>query len=139
MILLDTNVISELRKPRPHGGVLAWLRENPISTLCLSSISLYELQAGTERTRWQDPAKAAELTSWITELQETITVLPFGGKEARLTAFLMLHKLPDLFKDAMIAATAITNQVQLATRNERDFTHFNLSLINPFLFGKGQS
>ncbi len=121
-----------MRKPRPHGGLLAWLRQNPASTFCLASISLYELQAGTERTRYQDPAKALELHAWITDIQETTTVLPFGAAEARLTALLMQKRAPELLQDAMIAATAITNRLSIATRNTRDFTQFNVPLINPF-------
>ena len=61
MYLLDTNVVSELRRPRPHGAVLAWLREVPDSSLYISAVTIGELQAGVEMTREQDPAKAAEI------------------------------------------------------------------------------
>ncbi len=59
MYLLDTNVISELRKPRPHGAVLAWLQAADNANLQLASVSLGEIQAGIEITREQDAAKAS--------------------------------------------------------------------------------
>ena len=55
--LLDTNVVSELRKPRPHGGVVAWLQSLDESQLYLSAVTLGEIQAGVELTREQDPPK----------------------------------------------------------------------------------
>ena len=55
--LLDTNIVSELRKPRPHGGVLAWLNKQEEEQLFLSAVTIGELQAGIERTRHQDPAR----------------------------------------------------------------------------------
>jgi hypothetical protein len=63
MYLLDTNVISELRRPRPHGAVIAWLQGVADEDLHLSPITLGELQAGVELTREQDPNKAASATS----------------------------------------------------------------------------
>ena len=61
MYVLDTNIISELRRARPHGGVLAWLRSVDDRHLHLSAVSFGEIQAGIERTRDADPTKAAEL------------------------------------------------------------------------------
>lgn len=65
MYLLDTNVVSELRKTRPHGGLLAWLKDVPEDSVLISVVTLGELQAGVERTRRQDPAKAAEIEAWL--------------------------------------------------------------------------
>jgi predicted nucleic acid-binding protein len=61
LYLLDTNVVSELRKPRPHGAVVAWIDRTPDEDLYLSAVTLGELQAGVEITREQDPTKAAEI------------------------------------------------------------------------------
>ena len=65
MYLLDTNVVSELRKPRPHGAVLAWLHGVDDANLHLATVTLGEIQAGIERTREQDPAKASEIGAWL--------------------------------------------------------------------------
>lgn len=59
MYLLDTNVVSELRRPRPHGAVLSWLASVDDADLHLSVVTLAEIQAGIEITREQDEAKAA--------------------------------------------------------------------------------
>ncbi|MCK7473159.1 MAG: PIN domain-containing protein [Rhodopseudomonas palustris] len=64
MYLLDTNVVSELRKPRPHGAVVAWLQATADADLHMSAVTLGEIQAGIELTREQDPAKAAEIEAW---------------------------------------------------------------------------
>ena len=61
MFLLDTNVVSELRRARPHGAVLAWVRRQDDATLFLSAVTLGEIQAGIELTRDQNPARAADL------------------------------------------------------------------------------
>ena len=61
MYLLDTNVVSELRKPRPHGAVVAWLQSVADADLYLSAVTLGEIQSGIELTREQDAAKAAEI------------------------------------------------------------------------------
>ena len=63
--LLDTNVVSELRRQRPHGGVVAWLQSLDDTQLHLSAVTLGEIQAGIELTREQDPAKAQEIENWL--------------------------------------------------------------------------
>lgn len=132
--LLDTNVISELRKAKPHGGVEAWFRRHAIGQSNLSAVTIYELQVGVEKTRQQDAVKAASLDGWVRAVAGSITVLPFGAVEARMTAYLMRGTSSDLLLDAMIAATALANDLTLATRNTRDFKQFGASLVNPFDF-----
>ncbi len=134
MYLLDTNIISELRKPKPHGAVLAWFVTNPLSATRISAVSFYELQSGAERTRQHDLPKAQELDRWIREVEQSAIVVPLGIIEARMTAHLMKNLSQDLLTDAMIAATAIANGLTVATRNTRDFERFNVALVNPFLF-----
>ena len=65
MFLLDTSVISELRRSRPHGAVLAWTRRTPQSLLFLSVVSIGEIQIGVEITRTRDPTKAAEIVEKV--------------------------------------------------------------------------
>lgn len=132
MYLLDTNAISELRKQRPHGAVLAWFNAQSRSTLSLPSVAIYELHSGANRTRNQDPIKAAEIELWIKHICQSFIVLPFGIAEARVTASFMDKKASDLLPDAMIAATAATYDLTVATRNTRDFVNFPVRLLNPF-------
>ena len=68
MFLLDTNVVSELRKPKPHGAVLAWIAQADDADLHLSAVTIGEIQAGIEITREQDPDKAAELSAWLDQV-----------------------------------------------------------------------
>ena len=137
MIVLDTNILSELRKNKPHGAVALWFTKNPLSTCAVPAAAIYELQAGAERTRRQDRAKAAEIDAWITQVEGSVIVLPFGATEARMTAFLMRRQQQDLLMDAMIAATALTHGMTVATRNTGDFERFGVAQVNPFLFREG--
>jgi predicted nucleic acid-binding protein len=132
MYVLDTNVISELRKIRPHGGVIAWLRSVEDRHLNLSAVSFGEIQAGIERTRESDPVKAAEIEAWADQLAKTWNVLPMDQLTFRLWAKLVHRRSDDLFEDAMIAATARIHGLKIATRNVRDFKHFDVEIFNPF-------
>lgn len=134
MYLLDTNVISEMRKLRPHGAVLTWMRSQPPESLFLSAITLLELQEGVERTRRQDAVMAQRLDVWITNIASTMTVLPADGDVCRETARLMVKKTPALFQDAFIAATARIHRLTMVTRNVRDFAHFDVPVFNPFTY-----
>lgn len=132
--LLDTNILSEVRKPRPHGGVLAWFTAHQSTGLAIPAIALFELQMGVEKLRTQDPERAARFEFWIAQLETGSNVLPFDAAAGRETARL-LHKQPmALMPDAMIAAIAKVSGLTLATRNTRDFERFRVSLVNPFLY-----
>lgn len=132
MYLLDTNVVSELRKPRPHGSVLAWLQSVPDADLYLSAVTLGEIQSGIELTRGQDAAKAAEIEAWADMLTDGYSVLPMDGQTFRVWARLMHRKSDTLYEDAMIAATALVHSLTVATRNVADFSEFGVKLFNPF-------
>jgi toxin FitB len=134
MYLLDTNVISEMRKPRPHGAVVAWLQRVDDSDLHLSAATLGEIQAGIEITRGQDPVKAAEIELWADQIAAVWNILPMDAVTFRLWAKLM-HRRPDnLIGDAMIAATARVHGLQVATRNVKDFKDFDVGVLNPYTF-----
>ncbi len=130
--LLDTNVISELRRARPHGGVLAWLRSVDHRLLRLSVVSLGEIQAGIELTRDQDPGRAAEIERWADEVARAYEVLSMDTMVYRTWAKLMHRKSDTLADDARIAATAIVHGLVVVTRNVRDFQPFSVQTFNPF-------
>lgn len=132
MYLLDTNVISELRKPSPHGAVVAWVRGVADEDLHLSAVTLGELQAGIELTREQDPAKADEIESWLDLVASSWNVIALDGRTLRAWARLMHRRSDDLLMDGLVAATAITHHLVVATRNVRDFEPFDVETINPF-------
>ena len=132
MYLLDTNVISELRRVRPHGAVVAWLRTIPDSDLHLSAVTIGELQAGVEITREQDADKALAIETWIDQVADTYNVLPMDAQTFRCWARLLHRRSNALFEDAMIAATAKTHNLTLVTRNVRDFEPFGIATLNPF-------
>jgi len=138
MYLLDTNVVSELRRPRPHGAVLAWLASVEDSSLYLSAVTLGEIQAGIELTREQDKTKAAEIEAWLDQLSEAYNVLPMDAVAFRAWARLMHRKSDTLYEDAMIAATARVHRLTVVTRNTADFEAFDVPLLNPFEFGLGR-
>lgn len=130
--LLDTNVVSELRRPRPHGAVLAWLESVDDADLHLSSVTIGEIQAGIELTREQDPSKAHEIERWLDQVCDTFNVLAMDGSAFRSWARLMHRQSDTLYEDAMIAATAKVHKLTVVTRNVVDFQPFEVQLLNPF-------
>jgi predicted nucleic acid-binding protein len=135
--LLDTNVLSELRKAKPHGAVLAWYKSHSPTAFALPALAFYEIQAGIEVTRHQDARKAREINLWADALMNGAVVLPLDGPAAREAARLMARQSKLLIEDALIAAIARVNGLTVATRNTRDFERFEVPLVNPFLHPKG--
>lgn len=126
-------VISELRKHKPHGGLLAWYSSHPQRDYAISSITFFEMQAGAELTRLQDRLKAGEIEQWADEIAVVCPVIPLGTAEARETARLLIGNSPDLLQDAMIAATARIHHLTVATRNIKHFRLLKVPHIDPFL------
>src|SRR5580700_10026561 len=117
MYLLDTNVVSELRKIKPHGAVSAWFDATAADLIRLPAVVLGELQAGAEKTRLQVPLKATEIEQWINRIMRTWMVQGMDGPAFREWARLMAGTSDDLAADAMIAATARVNGLVVVTRN----------------------
>jgi hypothetical protein len=134
--LIDTNVVSEMRKPKPHGGAFAWLQSLGLGQGFFSAVTFGEIQKGVELTRQQDPVKANEIEAWAKHLERASQVLPMDSACFREYARLMHGHSDTLAEDAMIAATARVHGLAVATRNERDFSHLSVSVFNPFKAGK---
>lgn len=133
MILLDTVVISELRKKQPSTQVVNWLAGFRDSELFLSVVSLGEIERGIENKRRDDPAFAASLARWLEDLLCFYgdRVLPVTPAIARRWGSLSAQIGND-GADLLIAATALVHGLQVATRNVRHFAPLGVSIINPF-------
>lgn len=132
MYLLDTNVVSELRRARPHGAVLAWLRAIKDEDLHVSAVTIGEIQSGIEITRERNPEKAAEIETWLEQVAESYNVLDMDARTFREWARLMHRRSDRLLEDAMIAATAAVHKLIVVTRNVRDFADLGVQTLNPF-------
>jgi predicted nucleic acid-binding protein len=132
MYLLDTNVVSELRRVRPHGAVLAWLQDVQDQDLHLSAVTIGEIQSGIEITREQDQAKAAAIEAWLEQVAGTYNVLSMDAQTFRVWARLMHRRTDTLIEDAMIASTAAVHHLTVITRNVRDFEGLGVLTLNPF-------
>jgi len=137
--LLDTNVVSELRKgDRANSGLAAWYRERDKRALYLSVITLAELRRGIALIAKRDPPQADSLARWCRTLQRGFSraghLLSLRPAEALAWGELMaIRPLPIL--DAFLAATAQTHKLTLVTRNEADFAGLQVTVENPFLGG----
>ena len=134
--LLDTNVISELRKPerRAHPAVRWWVSARPALTLHLCAITILEIEVGIGRVGWRDPVQASRLQSWLEdELLDAFAgrILPIDVPVARRAAHLHVPD-PRPERDALIAATAATHGLTVVTRNVRDFEPLDVAIINPW-------
>ena len=132
MYLLDTNVVSELRRRRPHGAVLDWIADVPAEQLFVSAVTVGEIQAGIEIARERDIAKAEEIGAWLDRVLASYSVLTMDAPAFREWARLMHGRSDTMAEDAMIAAIATVHRLTVVTRNVRDFSHLGVELLNPF-------
>jgi hypothetical protein len=130
--LLDTNVVSELRRPKPNKAVLNWVEGVSADQLFVSAVTIGEIQVGIEITRDQDPAKAEGIEVWLDQVVAGYGVLAMDASAFREWARLKHRKSDTLIEDAMIAATASLHRLTVVTRNTRDFESLGMSVINPF-------
>lgn len=137
MFLLDTNVISELRKARAgkaDRNVAAWARTIPVGSLFLSAIVIQELEIGTLLAERRDPPAGAILRAWLDDhvlpaFAERI--LPVDTTIARRSAALHVPD-PRPVRDALIAATGLVHGMTVVTRNVADFAPTGVPLLNPW-------
>lgn len=132
MYLLDTNIVSETRRNRPHGAVLEWLASVAAGDLRIAAMVVGELQTGIERARINDAGKAAEFDGWLTRISSTYEVIPMDATTFRIWAKLMANRQEHLYEDAMLAATALQHNLTVVTRNKRHLDLFGVPTLNPF-------
>ncbi|ROM76930.1 VapC toxin family PIN domain ribonuclease [Pseudomonas brassicacearum] len=134
MFLLDTHVISELRKPQADRNVQAWARSVPAPSLYVSAITVLELETGVLRFERKDPAQGSRLREWLDN-----HVMPaFAGRILTIDRAVALRcarlHVPDRCNecDALIAATALVHGLTVVTRNVNDFQGSGVALLNPW-------
>ena len=131
MFLLDTNVVSELRRAeRAAQAVLAWARTTQASELFISSITVLELERGVMQLERRDPRQGAVLRAWL-DTQVEGRVLAVDALVARRCAALHVPD-PRPERDGLIGATAMEHGFTLVTRNVADFQMLGIKLINPW-------
>ena len=131
--LLDTNVVSETRKRRADERVISFLAATESARLFLSALTLGELRKGVVAKFAEDPSAATELAAWTDTIETTFAdrVLPVGIAVARLWGELSARrKLPVI--DTLIAATALTHDLILVTRNVRDIAATGVEVLDPW-------
>jgi predicted nucleic acid-binding protein len=106
MYLLDTNVVSELRRKRPHGAVVAWVESLPTANLFLSAVTLAEIQRGIELLRPENAIKAQEIEAWADKVEQSYSIVSVDAAIFRLHARMMHNRSDTIYEDALIAATA---------------------------------
>lgn len=140
MYLLDTNIVSELRKVRlgkADGGVAAWAEEVDAADLFISAITLQELEIGVLRAERRDPAQGAMLRTWLdAHVLPAFAgrILPIDTAVARRSAQLHVPD-PRPVRDGLIAATALVHAMTVVTRNTSDFEPTGVTLLNPWTGG----
>ena len=132
MYLLDTNVVSELRRRRPHRSVLRWIAEVPSEQLFLSAVTVGEIQAGIENTRERDADKAHAVEVWLEQVLDSYGVLPMDAAAFREWARLRRRRPSAEAERALIAAAAVVHRLTVVTRNVRDFSQLGVPFLNPF-------
>ena len=133
MILLDTVVLSELRKARPNAGVVSFIKAQAAGALFLSALTLGEIEAGIEKQRAAAPEFAEELNQWLTvmELQFAQCILPVTPAIAKLWGRLCVQT-GNKGIDNLIAATALCHNLTVVTRNVKDFEPTGVRVLNPY-------
>jgi len=131
--LLDTNIVSELRRPKAHAGLIEWFDDQPARALFLSIVTVGEIRQGIEQLRSRDARQANLLDRWLSGLAQFYEdrLLFVDGTVAEEWGRLRARRSVPVM-DALIAATARVHGLTLVTRNVRDFANLGVTLLNPF-------
>jgi len=133
MYLLDTDVLSELRRGRKNRNVVAWIRQVAAADFYLSVVTIGEIELGIARQRVGNPGFAQDLTAWL-----EVTLRAYGERILPLTVGIarrwgrLAAQLGNKQLDLAIAATALEHGLTVVTRNVSDFEPTGVKLINPF-------
>jgi len=133
--LIDTNVISELRRPKRAPQVVEWFSSVAIESLFLSVLTLGELRRGIELLRAKDAIAAGALERWVNGIRTDFEdrILPIDDAVADQWGRLSIGQpLPSI--DGLLAATAMVHQLTMVTRNTADFQRSGVPCLNPFEF-----
>ena len=134
MYLLDTNVVSELRRAKANPRVVAWASATQVGALFISAITVLELEVGVLLMERRDAAQGAVLRSWLDgHVTPTFAgrVLVVDTAVARRCARLHVPD-PRSERDALVAATAWVHGIVVVTRNVRDFADMGVDILNPW-------
>ncbi len=127
-------MLSESSKPRPHGGVVHWLRAREPASLFISILTIAEIRRGIASVRRRNPQGAAKFALWLDAQRQLFAdrVLPIDDRVAVAWGELDAGRtLPVM--DGLIAATALAHRLTLVTRNTRDFAGTGVAIVNPWL------
>ena len=132
--LLDTNIISEIRKrERAHAGVARWVAQTPVTEIGTSVIVLAEIRRGIELKRRTDPKQATSLDQWFAQMRSRLEDRVLSVDEPIAEAWALLNvPNPLALIDGLLAATAKVYGLTLVTRNVADISGTGVSLLNPF-------
>ena len=131
--LLDANVLSELRRPRPNQGVVSWIDTVDQGEMFVSVLTLGELRYGVERLRPRDHAQADALQRWLNDLMANFGARTVGVDAATSDEWGRLRaRRPVDVVDGLLAATALLHGWTLVTRNVRDVEQTGCAVLNPF-------
>lgn len=133
--LVDTHVLSELRRPKRSPAVLEWFSSVPADDLFLSVLTLSELRRGIESLRNNDPTAANALERWFNGMCDDFSekILPVDAAVAEQWGRLSIRQpIPSI--DGLLAATAALHDLTIVTRNTSDFERSGVALFNPFEF-----
>ena len=130
--LLDTNVLSDLRKPRPNAALVQWFADQDADGLFLSVITTGEIRQGIERLRHRDAHRATTLDQWLSDLLRLYGDRILGVDQTianQWGRFRAVRSLPVLA--ALVAATAHVHGLTIVSRTEKDFAGLDLTVLNP--------
>jgi toxin FitB len=138
--LLDTNVVSEIRKHPPDTGVASWFASVPADELFLSVLVVGEIRQGVARLARRDPAQAEIFEGWLSQLVDSYgdRLVPVTERIAQAWGRLNVPD-PVPVVDGLMAATALVHDWTLVTRNVSDIRSTGVRLLNPFAAGSGTS